>query len=364
MPKPWQRFNFGLAGLLIWTAMAILGTASDTITWGWMLGFKQEPVIFAEKPYLLALLHLAVTFSVSLPYLLLLSQRQEARFWAIVSLVVSAVLPAIGPTLCAAAWICCPSPPVSRYQDDAAGLFAFSRRHTRTRFLDEVAHIEETSTKRDEDYDLLKQTWLDLEPFEDILHGQDFLRKRNALGKIAQAPSAWSIVLIRKCLDDPMPDIRFHASSALNKIEDGLTKSLTRLQNELEATPDAAGLRARLAAQYLATAELRFFPRETERFYLRQGEELVRLLPPTPEHVLLHARLLAAQEAWPEAEALLAAQAERSPEMVAIYADALLHLGRMADLRQLRRQMPAPELVKDPKLHEAFAYWTHAVQPS
>ena len=353
-----DRFRWRYFGFVLWLLVTLSCAAVDCVTWGWMLDFIDRPVVFAEKPPLLGLLHVGVVIVATLGFFGLLVERRGAWFWTIVCILLAVFMPATGIIMVAATCVLTPIPDSSSYEDEAQGLYAFFRKK-REIFLDRLEELDEDTPENEEEYDLLRQRWLDLEPYEDVLIGDDFSRKRDVLTTIAREPNAWSVKLLRRCLSDRNPDIRFYASGALGRIEEDMTTAITALQGELDTLPDSEDLKGQLITEYLDIIALKLVPAATERHYLETALTLVETLPHSRETLEQHALVLDGLGRHDQLLELLRWREHLPLPLLQIKCNTLLHSQRFDELAVACHEVLERQDVEDEALIKAARFWTN-----
>lgn len=79
-----------------------------------------------------------------------------------------------------------------------------------------------------------------IEPVVDVLQGNDPDLKRGAVKLLQRIGTPGAVGLLRQCLSDKFPEVRFYAHSALTDIEDTYTKRIQELKAASEAAPSAS----------------------------------------------------------------------------------------------------------------------------
>lgn len=93
-----------------------------------------------------------------------------------------------------------------------------------------------------------------IEPVVDVLQGDDPDLKRGAVKLLKSLETPGAVKLLRQCMSDPFPEVRFYAHSALSDLEDSYTSLIKSLREIVSLAPGADVLRA-LGQEYRAYAD-------------------------------------------------------------------------------------------------------------
>jgi len=123
-----------------------------------------------------------------------------------------------------------------------------------------------------------------IEPVVDVLQGNDPDLKRGAVKLLQRIGTPGAVGLLRKCLSDEFPEVRFYAHSALTDIEDTYTKRIQELNAAFEAAPSASVDR-QIGLLYRAYADSGLADEITRAQHLESCRvALLRSLEREPEH--------------------------------------------------------------------------------
>lgn len=75
---------------------------------------------------------------------------------------------------------------------------------------------------------------LNVEPIVDILSSDNDNLKRGAISFLSKSKSPQSVSLLKKCLGDMSPEVRFYAHSAITKIDREFVSEIKNIQNSVE----------------------------------------------------------------------------------------------------------------------------------
>ncbi|HKK32910.1 MAG TPA: HEAT repeat domain-containing protein [Desulfomicrobiaceae bacterium] len=102
-----------------------------------------------------------------------------------------------------------------------------------------------------------KETYIEqelgVEPIVDILRGTDSALKRGAIKVLGSLQSGEAVTLLRRCLKDPDPEIRFYAHTALTDMEENFSRKLTAVEKSRDNEDSRQIQRARILLEYAAT---------------------------------------------------------------------------------------------------------------
>jgi len=93
-----------------------------------------------------------------------------------------------------------------------------------------------------------------IEPVVDVLQGDDPDLKRGAVKLLKSLETPGAVKLLRQCMSDPFPEVRFYAHSALSDLEDSYTSLIKSLREIVALAPGADVFRA-LGQEYRAYAD-------------------------------------------------------------------------------------------------------------
>ncbi|MGE4552726.1 MAG: HEAT repeat domain-containing protein [Desulfovibrionaceae bacterium] len=207
-----------------------------------------------------------------------------------------------------------------------------------------------------------------IEPVVDVLAGNDPDLKRGAVKLLKRMATPGAVALLRNCMSDPFPEVRFYAHSALSELEDGFAQRIKGLRERLESAPSAALWRA-LGRDYDAYAGSGLVDEVMRRQTLEEGRAaLAESLALEPGHAptqLLYARVLLELDDLDEAKR----QFERCAQDEATASEAMLGLAQIAyqrrDMRALAMQARAMATSQAPRPADAdhmelFEFWAKA----
>ena len=97
-------------------------------------------------------------------------------------------------------------------------------------------------------------TEIAIEPVVDVLTGDDPDLKRGAVKLLKRMATPGAVGLLRQCLSDPFPEVRFYAHSALSDLEDEHTNRIKAINETLQTAPSAGAWRT-LGREYRAYAD-------------------------------------------------------------------------------------------------------------
>lgn len=134
-----------------------------------------------------------------------------------------------------------------------------------------------------------------IEPVVDVLSGDDPDMKRGAVKLLKRMGTPGAVALLRSCMGDPFPEVRFYAHSALSELEDGYAKRIKSLRERLETEPDAGGWRA-LGSEYKIYADSGLVDEVMRRQTLEESrtalDKALELAPGHAPTLLLSGRVL------------------------------------------------------------------------
>lgn len=93
-------------------------------------------------------------------------------------------------------------------------------------YISEVQELMEL-----EDHQDFLRDELNIQPIVDIIKGDDVELKRGAIRVLKRMGNAESVALLRQCLTDPVPEIRFYAHTALDRLEESYNQMLQEAED-------------------------------------------------------------------------------------------------------------------------------------
>jgi tetratricopeptide (TPR) repeat protein len=207
-----------------------------------------------------------------------------------------------------------------------------------------------------------------IEPVVDVLAGDDPDLKRGAVKLLQRMGTPGAVALLRSCMSDPFPEVRFYAHSALSELEDAYAQRIKTLREQLESAPEAALWRS-LGREYSLYAESGLVDEVMRRQTLEESRKaLAQALALEPEHalaLLLSARVLLQLGEMDAARA----QFEHCQNHEDVASEARLGLAQIAfeqrDMRALAMQARAMAESAAPRPHNAdslelYEFWSKA----
>jgi hypothetical protein len=91
---------------------------------------------------------------------------------------------------------------------------------------------------------------LDFVPLADILAGNDLNLKRGAVEKLAQLATPEAIAMLLARRGDPVPEVRFYATSALTRIKKDMDEELDAAKRQIQSSHEEGRSRLMLAKSY------------------------------------------------------------------------------------------------------------------
>ncbi len=265
-------------------------------------------------------------------------------------------MPVIGIILGAFSFLAAPTPDKSTFLEDLDESISFKRSKNNS-FLRFDDFTDESPIAKEEHYSLILLRSLDVQPIQDILTGKNAAHKRNALSKIAKNPDKRSIKLLRSCLLDENPDIRFYASSALSRIEEDLNNILTLIKQDIEQHPTRNNLIINLVDHYLKMVDLKILPAATEDFYLKNALELLTNQDDNETFRLRKVKILSLLKRDKEALQLIENDDGLSLELNIVKCESLLRLNQFHELSTLCSSIKYIESIENDTIRESLKYW-------
>jgi len=134
---------------------------------------------------------------------------------------------------------------------------------------DEIVHVDETLPAIS-GQEFLREL-LDIESFSDILLGSNSDMKRSVIEKLAQKDNREAVKLLKQTLKDTDPEIRFHASCGLKKIDENFQRRILTLKDEILLNPKSFNLYLSLGQEYFKFSRSGLADQTTTDFYLNQA---------------------------------------------------------------------------------------------
>jgi len=115
---------------------------------------------------------------------------------------------------------------------------------------------------------------LNVEPIRDILSGDDPDMKRGAVDYLGRIGSPEAVRILKQCLADDSPEVRFMSHTMLGRIDEKHVKRIKSLQTDLEkaSIEDQAILYEKLGYCYKAYSDSQLLEISTRDYYLKQSE--------------------------------------------------------------------------------------------
>jgi len=148
--------------------------------------------------------------------------------------------------------------------------------------LDDELVVEQHNNQPKSAEEYLREL-LDIESFADILIGSNSDLKRSVIEKLAQKDNREAVKLLKQTLKDSDPEIRFHASSGLKKIDENFQRRILTLKEEILLNPQSFDLHLSLGQEYFKFSRSSLADKTTTDFYLNQAwnaiEKALRIKP-------------------------------------------------------------------------------------
>jgi len=119
---------------------------------------------------------------------------------------------------------------------------------------------------------------LKIQPFQDILNGDNIDLKRGAIQYLEKVASPEAVRLIKKCLTFNNQEVRFYAHSSLVKLDKSYTDRIKMLKDKIEERKNDSDLLKQLASIYIKYAESEILEEGTKRYYLKLAKEIFESL--------------------------------------------------------------------------------------
>ncbi|OVE81944.1 hypothetical protein BVY04_02010 [bacterium M21] len=326
------RFRRRWLGFSIWTGLSLLTLAAGAVIWAPLLWVPCIiPMPPALETYALGL-HFFLAFLFMTSFLTCLEDQTRAATWGIIAFFMSLILPGSGTILTIFCFLVVPKVEISPIEDVDMGMHYLIKK---TKLAKQIEDLGSTGIADQNRVERLMMSWIDLTSVDDILQGDDLMKKRNAITALARQPSAVSVRKLRKLLGDDSPDICFCASSSLLKIEEKLTEESSKLRDLLLDDKEEPTLRTALAKNYLYSVELGILPQLTMDQRLKEVQELLADLPTAPERTSLSVRALQQLGNYKEVIKIVSQLDTDDPEMLFALCDAYLREAKINELRDI-----------------------------
>ncbi len=149
-----------------------------------------------------------------------------------------------------------------------------------TRKMDLLGGYHEEDKTIAESLDVLKleenddaaQDTMNVEPLVETIRSCSSTElKRGAIETLTQIANPQSVSLLKECLVDPDPEVRFYASSGLSRIEERMNERIIRLKHRLQDGEDNLSLRSDLGRAYFEFIYMEIQDRASLSYYLTQA---------------------------------------------------------------------------------------------
>ncbi|MBF0492709.1 MAG: hypothetical protein HQM15_08010 [Deltaproteobacteria bacterium] len=117
---------------------------------------------------------------------------------------------------------------------------------------------------------------LDIEPYADILAGQDIELKRGAIERMVELKNKESIQLLEKYRSDNSSELRFYVLSALHRIRQEFEEELAAAKKETQGNFYKISARIYLAKVYLQYVQSGLLDRSMQNSYLEEAAHHLR----------------------------------------------------------------------------------------
>ena len=112
---------------------------------------------------------------------------------------------------------------------------------------------------------------LSVQPVMDILAGHDENLKRGAIDTLRRIGTREAVNVLKKCLTDDNPEVRYHAHSALTRLEESHTRRIGSAQKALDASTDQPAAHAAYAARCAAYGDSGLLDRDSQHHYVEMA---------------------------------------------------------------------------------------------
>ncbi len=116
---------------------------------------------------------------------------------------------------------------------------------------------------------------LTMEPLVDAVHDPDPEVRKEAIRKIAERKTPFSVRTLLRMLEDEDEEVRLYSASELDRIEAELQQKIYRLREDLRGGKAPGETRQELAKTYIEYSELLLQDEALRSFYLRKAIELL-----------------------------------------------------------------------------------------
>jgi hypothetical protein len=103
-------------------------------------------------------------------------------------------------------------------------------------YWEETTHVRRTGDRAIRPSEGIRSTF-SVQPLLQILSGTQVPLKLEAVRTLERLSTRQAVQLLKKALGDPHPDVQFHASAALARLDDRFTASMHRAEQEIQTSP-------------------------------------------------------------------------------------------------------------------------------
>lgn len=164
------------------------------------------------------------------------------------------------------------------------------------RWLEEIEYVKHDLTRFEKvaDPEGFVQARLQVEPVQEIMTGTDPHRKVRAIAALERARTPDAVRVLKIALSDPHPEVNFHASAALARLEESFTLEILAAERDAAEHPEDADAHSRLGNILFEYTYLRLPDAAMHAHYLNRAvaefEVVVRLRPEYTDTLLNLAR--------------------------------------------------------------------------
>ncbi|ETR71778.1 MAG: hypothetical protein OMM_02232 [Candidatus Magnetoglobus multicellularis str. Araruama] len=144
-------------------------------------------------------------------------------------------------------------------------------------YQEETSQMVEEESLPDsvKNHDAFVSNELNVEPIRDILSSDDPDMKRGAVDYLGRIATPEAVRLLRQCLADDSPEVRFMSHTMLGRIDETHIRRIKDIQNDLSkaSSEDQPALQEKLGYSYKAYADSQLLEESTRDYYLKQSEK-------------------------------------------------------------------------------------------